>query len=70
MDSLIDLPRDCVVFTHFIAINVAVAAAHSRDDVVCFRPDYASVTCMESANGRLRLLEQGREADTTILTRT
>src|SRR5512136_2492234 len=42
LDSLAHLPHDCVVFTHFIAINVVVAAAYSREDVVCFRPDYAS----------------------------
>jgi broad specificity phosphatase PhoE len=69
LDSLMGLRRDCVVFTHFIAINAAVAAAHSRDDVVCFRPDYASITCVETEVGILRLVELGREADTTILTR-
>jgi broad specificity phosphatase PhoE len=69
LDSLASLPQDCVVFTHFIAINAAVAAASSRDDVVCFRPDYASVTRVETEAGILRLVELGREADTTILTR-
>jgi broad specificity phosphatase PhoE len=70
LDSLANLPHDCVVFTHFIAINAAVAAAHSREDVVCFRPDHASITCVEAASGILRLVELGREADTTILPRT
>ena len=69
LDSLSSLPHDCVVFTHFIAINVAVAAAHSREDVVCFRPDHASVTCVEAENGSLRVVELGREADTTFLAR-
>jgi len=32
-------------FSYFIAINVAIGAARSRDDVVCFRPDQASITC-------------------------
>ncbi len=67
LDSLASLPPDCAVFTHFIAINVAVAGAYSREDVVCFRPDYASITCVEAENSSVRLVELGREADTTIL---
>jgi hypothetical protein len=66
---LTDLPHDCVVFTHLIAINAAVAAAHSRDDVVCFRPDHASITCGEAQSGILRLIELRREAGTTVLAR-
>jgi hypothetical protein len=70
LDSLANLPHDCIVFTHFIAINAAVVAAHSREDVVCFRPDHASITCVEAESGILWLVELGREADTTILPRT
>ena len=69
LDSLARLSNDSVVFTHFIAINVAVAAAHSREDVVCFRPDHASITCVEAWKGTLRLVELGREADTPVLAR-
>ena len=69
LDSLSSLPHDCVVFTHFIAINVAVATAYSREDVVCFRPDHASITCVEVENGSVRVVELGRQADTTVLTR-
>jgi broad specificity phosphatase PhoE len=69
LDSLAHLPHDCVVFTHFIAINVAVAAAHSREDVVCFQPDHASITRVEVHSGILRLVELGREANTTVLPR-
>ena len=69
LDSLTRLPEDSVVFSHFIAINVAVAAAHSREDVVCFRPDHASITCVEAGNSGLRLVELGREADTMVLAR-
>ncbi len=69
LDSLDRLPQDSVVFSHFIAINVAVGAALSRQDVVCFWPDHASITCVETENGRLRLIDLGREADTTVLAR-
>jgi broad specificity phosphatase PhoE len=67
LDSLYHLPENSVVFSHFIAINVAVGAALSRDDVVSFSPDHASITCVEATNGRLRLLDLGRQADTTVL---
>jgi broad specificity phosphatase PhoE len=69
LDSLARLPHDSVVFSHFIAINAAVGAALCRDDVVCFWPDYASITCVETVNGSLRLIGLGRQAETTIFAR-
>ena len=63
------LPHDCVVFTHYIAINVAAGAAQRGEDVLCFRPDHASVTVIETGAHGLRLVELGREATTSILTR-
>jgi broad specificity phosphatase PhoE len=69
LDSLDRIPEDSVVFSHFIAINVAVGAALSRDDVVCFWPDYASITRVDTGNGRLHVVDLGRQADTVILSR-
>jgi broad specificity phosphatase PhoE len=69
LDSLDRIPENSAIFTHFIAINVAVAAALSREDVVCFWPDYASITCLEAARGRLRVAYLGRQADTAVLAR-
>jgi broad specificity phosphatase PhoE len=69
LNSLDRLPENSVVFSHFVAINVAVGAALSRDDVVCFSPDYASITCVETRNGCLRVVDLGRQADTLILSR-
>lgn len=68
-ESLLAIDHDCVICTHFIAINVAVGAAQKRDEVVCFRPDHASVTVVSNDKRRLRLIELGREADTLVLTR-
>ena len=53
VDALRALPHDCVVFTHFIAINVAAAAAQRREEVVCFRPDHASVTVLDAGSAGL-----------------
>ena len=69
VDALLALPRDCVIFTHYIAINVAVGAAQERDDVLCFRPDHASATVVDAIAGRLQLVELGREAATDVLAR-
>ena len=69
LDSLLAIDRDCVICTHFIALNVAVGAAQRRDEVVCFRPDYASVTVLGLDHGRLRVIELGREAETFVLAR-
>jgi broad specificity phosphatase PhoE len=61
------LPHDCVVFSHYIAINVAAGAAQRREEVVCFRPDHASVTVIETGAQDLRLVELGHEARTGVL---
>jgi hypothetical protein len=69
VESLLAIEHDCVICTHFVAINVAVGSAQKRDEVVCFRPDHASVTVMSTDRGRLRLVDLGREADTLVLAR-
>ena len=65
--ALLAVPHECVVFTHYIAINVAAAAAQQREEVVCFRPDHASVTVLEADARGLRLVELGRQAQTGVL---
>lgn len=69
LDSLLAIEHDCVICTHFIALNVAVGAAQRRDEVVCFRPDYASVTVLDRERGRLRVIDLGRQAETFVLAR-
>jgi broad specificity phosphatase PhoE len=61
------LPHNCVVFTHYIAINVAAGAAQRREDVLCFRPDHASVTVIDTSAHGLRLVELGKQAQTGVL---
>jgi broad specificity phosphatase PhoE len=68
IDALLGIRQDCVIYTHFIAINVAVGAAQKSERVVCFRPDHASVTIIEADDSSLHVLQLGREADTAVLT--
>jgi hypothetical protein len=69
LESLASMPNDCVIYTHFIAINVVVGNSRKLDDVVCFRPDHASATIVETDATGWRVVELGREAQTTVLTR-
>jgi len=57
---------DAVIFSHFIAINVAVGAAEGNDSVTVFRPDNCSVTILDIENGALKFVERGREAETKV----
>ena len=69
VDALFSFDKDTIVYTHYIAINVVVAAARCVDDVVCFRPDHASITTVECSGRALKVLELGRQAETTVLAR-
>jgi broad specificity phosphatase PhoE len=67
IDGLRALTHDCVIYTHYVAINVAVGAAQQRENVICFRPDHASVTVLDAGPQGLRLVELGRQAETAVL---
>ncbi|HRK72604.1 MAG TPA: histidine phosphatase family protein [Micropepsaceae bacterium] len=64
--TLLALPHDVIAFSHFVAINVAVAHALGRDEVTVFRPDNASITILESDGKNLRVIELGSEAATSV----
>ena len=66
IEALVSIATDTVVFTHYIAINVAVGHATEDDRVVCFRPDNASITVLETNGYSLNLVKLGDEADTRV----
>lgn len=66
IQALLAIKDDTVVFSHFIAINVAAGAAENDDRVILFRPDNCSVTILEVGDDRLRLVERGHEAETKV----
>lgn len=63
--ALLNIRENTAIFSHYIAINVAVGAVTGDDRVVIFSPDNASVTVFENDGGRLRLIDKGREASLT-----
>ena len=58
--------RDVVVFSHFIALNVAYCEAMGTPDVVSFVPDNCSLSVFETDGKSLTLLSKGDEAKTDI----
>lgn len=55
------------VFSHFVALNAAVATATGDEHVMAFRPDHCSRTVFSVEQGRLILTEKGREAQSQVL---
>jgi broad specificity phosphatase PhoE len=53
---------DLVVFSHFVAINVAVGHATGNDKVVNFSPANGSITVLETDGANLKFVSFGTEA--------
>jgi broad specificity phosphatase PhoE len=66
VSTLVALGDDSVVFSHFVAINVAIGSATSDDRLVLRSLDNCSVTVVDVVDGGLQLVESGHEADTLI----
>lgn len=62
IDALTGIQEDTIVFTHFVAINVAAGAATGQDKVTCFMPDNASLWSLETVSGKLLLSAMGAQA--------
>jgi broad specificity phosphatase PhoE len=63
--ALLAQTQDTVIFSHFVCINVAMGAALGDDRIRLFSPDNCSVTVFDAADGRLQLVEKGRESSVT-----
>ena len=63
--TLAAIETDTVIFSHYVAINVAAGAALGDDRVVVFSPDNCSVTVFDVSDNGLQLVEKGHEAELT-----
>ena len=63
---MLSCDRDCIIFSHYVAINAAVGAAMNDDRMRIFGPDNCSVTTLSNSEGKLSVVELGRVADTHI----
>ena len=66
VSTVATLSRDTVVFTHFVAVNVVVAAASGDDRVFVARFANCSRTVLDVVDGTIAVVEQGAEADSRI----
>jgi broad specificity phosphatase PhoE len=60
--TLLQMSRDTVIFTHFVAINAAVGIGMGHDGVTIFKPGHASVTVLDSDNKKLHVHDLGHES--------
>jgi broad specificity phosphatase PhoE len=67
LQALRVLPTDSVVFTHYVAINVAVGAAQGHDRVLSFRPAHASITALQIRGEKIIVQSLGEQADSVVL---
>ena len=63
--ALAGLSADAVIFSHYVALNVAMGAATGDDRVTVFSPENCSISIFETVDGKLTLIERGREAPLT-----
>ena len=63
---LTKLQADTAIYSHFVAINVALGASIGDDRVVCFKPAHASITILETKGRVISLVELGETAETTV----
>ncbi len=63
--ALLSLDENCVIFSHYVAINVAAGAALQDERTLVFSPANASITIFEHDGHTLRLIEMGEEAPLT-----
>ena len=66
IDRISTFDVDTIVFSHYMAINVVVGAATDDDRLVCFAPDNCSWSVFDVDAGKIRVVELGRQANTTV----
>lgn len=65
LECLLSQREDCVIFTHFVAINVALGAATADGRVVCRMVANCAVTVLDSDGTSLMLVDAPAEATRT-----
>ena len=66
-EAILACREDTAIFFPYVPITAIVGLATQRDRVVCFKPDNASVTVIETGAGGIRLVELGREVATRVV---
>ena len=61
--ALHEIDRETVVVSHYVAINVAVAAARGDDRLICFKPSHCSHTVLDLRDGGIEVVALNDSAD-------
>jgi broad specificity phosphatase PhoE len=55
-----------IIFSHFMVINALVSGLMQRSEIMCFYPDYTSITQITLQNNRAISISLGDEKKTLI----
>ena len=66
VDYLLSCSQDCIIFSHYVAINAAVSFAQGDDKMRVFAPDNCSVTSFDNSSGELVIVALGVTDDTFV----
>jgi broad specificity phosphatase PhoE len=66
VDFLLCCEKDCIIFSHYVAINAAVSYAQGDDRMRVFAPDNCSVTSFDNSSGALVVSDLGLTAETLV----
>ncbi|HCU88890.1 MAG TPA: hypothetical protein DGR97_03060, partial [Gammaproteobacteria bacterium] len=58
-DALQEIDQSAVIFAHFMLINAIVTRAIKDERLVCFEPDYVSMTHLQLTPDACRLVAMG-----------
>jgi broad specificity phosphatase PhoE len=56
LEAVHAIRSDTAIFTHFIAINAIASAAMGLEHTIVCTPNYASITAVETRDGRLHFI--------------
>ncbi len=66
LEALHEIAEESVVVSHYVAINVAVAAARGDDRLICFSPAHCSHTVLDLKDGEMSVVALNDSADTDL----
>ena len=64
--QILSIKRDTIIFSHFMVINALIAELTNNKNLLCFYPDYTSVTKIIMNNNKVEEFYIGGERKTPI----
>ena len=64
--KIFETKKNTIVFSHFMVINALVAELTKSDTLLCFYPDYTSITKIIVEDNKVKDLYIGNERKTLI----